>query len=118
MLPTLIRLAALVPLLAGGAGALTGAGFLGETAGPATGSHLRYLSGLLLGLGAVAAWCAADLPRRRAVFLALSAMVAVGGLARLLGLAVEGVPPWPHVAALGMELGVVPALALAVARHR
>jgi hypothetical protein len=36
-------------------------------------------------------------------------MVVLGGLARLLGLAADGLPPWPHVAALGMELGVVPA---------
>ena len=71
MLPLAIRLAALVPLLAGGAGALFGPAFLGEAAGPATASHLRYLSGLLLGLGGLAWWCAADLRPRRRVFAAL-----------------------------------------------
>jgi hypothetical protein len=111
MLPWIIRAAAVVPLLAGAGGALGGAGFLGEAAGPATESHLRYLSGLLLGLGLVALWCAADLPRRRPVFLALSAMVALGGLARAGGAMVEGWPPWPHALALVMELGVVPILA-------
>ncbi|TDH60164.1 DUF4345 domain-containing protein [Dankookia rubra] len=110
MLPLAIRLAALVPLLAGGAGALLGPAFLGDTTGPATASHLRYLSGLLLGLGGLAWWCAGNLAARQRVFAALSAMVVTGGLARLLGLALEGLPPWPHVAALGMELGVVPAL--------
>ncbi len=110
MLTLAIRLAALVPLLAGGAGALLGPAFLGEAAGPATASHMRYLSGLLLGLGGLAWWCAGDLRARRRVFAALSAMVVAGGLARLLGLALDGAPPWPHVAALGMELGVVPAL--------
>jgi peptidoglycan/LPS O-acetylase OafA/YrhL len=110
MLPNAIRLASLVPILAGGAGALSGAGFLGEPAGPATGSHLRYLSGLLLGLGLLAVWCAADLKRRHAVFAALSAVVVLGGLARLGGLVLEGVPPVPHLLALVMELGVVPAL--------
>ncbi len=110
MLPHAIRLAALVPLLAGGAGALTGAGFLGEPAGPATGSHLRYLSGVLLGLGLVAAWCAADLARRAAVFHALCLVVVLGGVARLGGLVAEGTPPLPHLLALGMELGVVPTL--------
>lgn len=110
MLPAAIRLAALVPLLAGAAGALTGAGFLGEPAGPATDSHLRYLSGLLLGLGLLALWCAADLARRGQVFQALAFVVAVGGLARLLGLALAGTPPLPHLLALGMELGVVPLL--------
>jgi hypothetical protein len=89
---------------------LLGPGALGEEAGPATASHLRYLSGLLLGLGGLAWWCAGDLRPRRQVFAALCAMVMLGGLARLFGLALDGVPPWPHVAALGMELGVVPAL--------
>jgi hypothetical protein len=114
MLPLAIRLAALVPILAGAGGALVGPAFLGEAAGPATASHLRYLSGLLLGLGLVAWWCAGAIDRRRAVFEALCAMVVLGGLARLAGLAAEGVPPWPHVAALAMELGVVPVLWVAL----
>ncbi len=109
MLPHAIRLAALVPLLAGGAGALTGAAFLGEAAGPATGSHLRYLSGLLLGIGALAIWCSFDLARRGGIFEAVCGVVVLGGLARLGGLWAE-VPPWPHLLALLMELGVVPAL--------
>ena len=114
MLPTAIRLAALVPILAGGGGAVFGAAFLGEAAGPATASHLRYLSGLLLGLGLIAWWCAGALARRRRVFEALCAMVALGGLARLAGIVLEGAPPWPHVAALVMELGVVPVLWVAL----
>ena len=110
MLPHLIRLAAIIPITAGLAGALTGAGFLGEPAGPATSSHLRYLSGLLLGLGLAAIWCAQALPQRRAVFALVCAVVVLGGLARALGWAVDGAPPWPHRLALLMELGVAPAL--------
>lgn len=110
MLAAAIRVAAAVPLLAGAAGMATGGAFLGEATGSAADSHLRYLSGLLFGLGAAAVWCAADLPRRRGVFGVLSAMVVLGGLARALGLLVAGTPPWPHQAALLMELGVVPAL--------
>jgi hypothetical protein len=116
MIPFAIRLAALVPILAGGAGALFGPGFLEEAAGAATTSHFRYLSGLLLGLGLTAWWCAQALPRRAGVFGALCAMVTLGGLARLGGLAVDPLPPWPQLAALVMELGVVPALWLAVRR--
>lgn len=110
MLPIAIRLAALVPILAGGAGALLGASFLDAGAPSALDSHLRYLSGLLLGLGGVAIWCAADLPARGGAFTILCAVVALGGLARLFGLLVAGPPPWPHLLALGMELGVTPAL--------
>lgn len=110
MLSHAIRLAALVPILAGAAGALTGTGFLDEAAGPATGSHLRYLSGLLLALGLAVWWCAGDLRRRAGMLDALCAAVVLGGLARLGGLVAEGTPPLPHLLALGMELGVTPAL--------
>jgi hypothetical protein len=110
VLPRAIRLAALIPILAGGAGALTGAGFLHEAVGPATDSHLRYLSGLLLGLGLTALWCANDLRARRMLFGVLCAIVTLGGLARLAGFVLAAIPPWPHMLALVMELGVVPAL--------
>lgn len=110
MLPIAIRIACLVPILGGGAGALLGVAFLSEAGGPATGSHLRYLSGLLLGMGLLAFWCAGDLARRGDIFTALCAIFVLGGWARALGLALEGVPPLPHVLALGMELGVVPGL--------
>lgn len=110
MLPHAIRLAALVPILAGAGGAVGGTAFLGETGGPATESHLRYLSGLLLGLGLLALWCARDLPNRGTPFTILCAVVTLGGLARLLGVVTHGVPPLPHILALGMELAVTPAL--------
>lgn len=110
MLPLAIRIACLVPILGGGAGAVLGVAALSEVGGPATGSHLRYLSGLLLGMGLVAFWCAGDLRRRGAVFATLCGIFVLGGAARALGLVIEGAPPWPHLAALAMELGVVPAL--------
>jgi peptidoglycan/LPS O-acetylase OafA/YrhL len=110
MLIPAIRLACLVPMLAGGGGALWGPAALGEAGGAATGSHLRYLSGLLLGMGLCAFWCAGDLRRRGAIFSALCAIFVLGGAARALGVVTEGAPPWPHLLALVMELGVVPAL--------
>jgi hypothetical protein len=110
MLTFAIRLACLVPILGGGAGVIFGLAALGEAGGAATGSHLRYLSGLLLGMGVCAFWCAGDLRQRGGLFSALCAIFVLGGAARALGVAVEGVPPWPHRLALGMELGVVPAL--------
>lgn len=117
MIAIAIRLAALVPILAGAGGAVLGPAFLGEPAGPATASHLRYLSGVLLGIGLLAWWCAADLPRRAGVFGALCAAVVLGGLARAAGLLLDGLPPWPHRLALVMELGVVPLLLAAVRRR-
>ena len=110
MLAMAIRISAIVPILAGAGGAVLGTAFLGEAALPATTSHMRYLSGLLLALGLAAWWCAADLARRRGVFGLLCGAVVLGGLARLGGLAVDPAPAWPHLLALAMELGVVPAL--------
>lgn len=110
MLVLAIRVAALVPLIAGAAGVMSGAAFLGEAAGPATDSHMRYLSGLLLGFGILAWWCSADLKRRGEVFTILVLIVALGGLARLAGVLGHGRPPAPHLLALGMELLVTPGL--------
>ncbi len=104
-------LAGLVPVAAGGYGALYGTGLLGRAAeaGGDLDSHLRYLSGLLLGIG-LAFW--ASIPRLeqhgRRIRL-LGAIVVLGGLARLWGLR-QGVPDLPMVLALGMELVVTPAL--------
>ncbi len=105
-----VRLACLVPLLAGGAGALTGFGFLDQPLAPDADSHARYLSGLLLGLGLLGLWCAQRPAERGAGFEALAFIVVVGGLARLTGWALAGAPPLAHQLALVMELGVVPAL--------
>lgn len=106
-----------VPVLAGGAGAfgaLDAAGIGGDASAASrisAQSHLRYLSGLLLGIG-LAFWAA--VPRieahgRRVRLLA--AIVVLGGLARLSGLALDGVPAAPMLFALVMELVVTPTIA-------
>ncbi|MGJ3262296.1 MAG: DUF4345 domain-containing protein [Salinarimonas sp.] len=113
-----ILLAGCVPMLAGLAGVATGTGFVaaGDGASPAYGvsveSHVRYLSGLLLGVG-LAFWAA--VPRIEAhgqrVRL-LAGIVVIGGLARALGVVADGPADGPMTAALAMELVVTPALAL------
>ncbi|PZW48155.1 uncharacterized protein DUF4345 [Humitalea rosea] len=105
-----IQLAGIVPVSAGLAGVLTGFGVLNETMSGAADSHMRYLSGLLLGIGLGVWWCQAALERRGMVFDALCVVVIIGGLGRLFGVALNGPPPLTHVLALGMELGVTPAL--------
>ena len=102
-----IAIAALLPVVAG---------LWGIThAPPGDGwaqNHHRYLSGLLLAIG-LGYWSAmpgieAKAPRLRL----LTAVVAVGGLARLLGLGLGDAPTPPVMAALAMELGVAPLLCL------
>jgi hypothetical protein len=99
-----------VPVLAGLAGVLTGGGFLRETLDVSTDSHVRYLSGLLLGIG-LCFW--STVPRIEAMtarFRLLTLIVVVGGLGRAYGLAAMGVPSMGMVLALGMELVVTPGL--------
>lgn len=100
-------------MFAGGMGILLGPGLVGDSgADPAADSHFRYLSGLLLGLG-LAFWSTIpDLPGQGPRFRLLTAIVVIGGLARLLGLPLQGWPGGPMAAALGMELVVTPLLCL------
>jgi hypothetical protein len=103
-----IVLAGCVPVIGGLWGVLGGI----DTAGVIAASHARYLSGLLLGIG-LAYWaCVPTIERRGAEVRVLSAVVVLGGLARLAGaFTTTGFPPtviWPLV----MELVVTPGLAL------
>jgi len=100
----LIWLACLVPIGGGLAGAL---GFLPESS-----SHLRYLSGLLLGVGVGLAWAAFDLRKRAWLFDAFVPLVILGGVARLIG----APSAWQEPLALGMELVATPLLWWAVRR--
>ena len=75
-------------------------------------SHVRYLSGLLLGIGLVFWATIPGIERRGAIFRALTGIVFIGGLGRLLGVLIVGVPSTPMAAALGMELVVTPLLCL------
>lgn len=114
-----VAVGCIVPLLAGGTGMLQGPDFLsGVGNGVATDldSHFRYLSGLLFAVGLAFASCIPGIERKTARFRLLALIVFVGGLGRLLGLAVTGVPGTGHVFGLVMELGAVPLLVLWQAR--
>jgi hypothetical protein len=107
-----VALGGLVPVAAGLAGIVTGAAMLGghPAANLTLDSHLRYLSGLLLGVG-LGFW--STIPRieqQTARFRLLTAIVVIGGLGRLYGIVAEGLPPAPMLFGLVMELGVTPLL--------
>ena len=112
-----VALLALVPISAGLAGVVRGPAMVDglATAAPQD-SHFRYLSGLLLAIG-VAWWTTLPvIERQGARVRLLAALVVCGGLARLLSLAIVGVPSWPMLGALVMELVVTPAIAIWQAR--
>lgn len=106
---------AVVPVAAGAAGVIAGPAVVGAPPSPATAdldSHFRYLSGLLLAIGVGFLATVPSIERRTAAFRGLSAIVATGGAARLLALLQAGPPSPQHLAALALELVVVPLLAL------
>ncbi len=117
LLQVAIALAGFVPVGAGLQGAILGADMTGvDTTGAAGDSALdsmtRYLSGLLLGIG-LAFWDAIPtIEQRTARVRLLTAIVALGGLMRLLGVFVVGYPGGPMTFGLCMELVVTPLICL------
>ncbi|ULA65886.1 MAG: conserved membrane protein of unknown function [Nitrospira sp.] len=103
--------AACVPVLAGGAGMITGTAILSEHPGEiALDSHVRYLSGLLFGIG-LSFW--AIVPRietHTALVRLLTFLVGVGGIARLAGAVFVVMPSRSMIYAIVMELVVTPLL--------
>lgn len=109
-----VLLAGLVPVLAGGAGVVFGInaidrhGWLSLSGD----SHVRYLSGLILGIG-LGFWSTVPaIEAQGARFRLLTALVLIGGLARLYALIRFGAPDGVMLAGLLMELAVTPGLAL------
>ena len=89
-----------------------GPGFLDLTASISADSHLRYLSGLLLGIGLSVWTIIPNIENKGSVLRTITLIVATGGLARLWSLLHVGAPGAAMVFALFMELGVTPALYL------
>jgi hypothetical protein len=107
-----VALAVLVPLGAGLSGMLEGPAMLAGPAASQIDSHFRYLSGLLFGIGLAFAVSIPHIERHAARFRLLAAIVVIGGLGRLYGIAIGDPPTRVSELALVMELLVTPALAL------
>ena len=112
-LQVVVAVLGLVPVLGGLAGMVLGPSMAGlaPSATPiALDSHVRYLSGLLLAIG-LGFWSTIPrIERQAARFRLLTGLVVIGGLGRLLGLALAGRPPAPMLFGLCMELVVTPSL--------
>jgi hypothetical protein len=112
LLQSFVALAALVPVLAGLGGVLDGARLLGGGGVGGLDSHFRYLSGLLLGIGVAFMWTIPHIELQGPRFRLLTAIVATGGVGRLVGAVLTGTIVFPMFLALVMELVVTPALCL------
>jgi hypothetical protein len=109
-----VAVLSLVPVGAGLAGAVYGIGVFEPVSrlGHDADSTGRYLSGLLFGIG-LAYWSTVPAIATQGVrFRLLTLIVFTGGLARLGGLYLVGLPSAAMLGGLAMELLVTPALAL------
>jgi hypothetical protein len=101
--------AGLVPIVAGGLGALWPERL--HLGGPSHAlTHASYLSGLLLGLGLGFWSLIPTIERQNRAISLLAGMVVLGGLARAVTAARLGAWDYHVVVPLVMELGVTPAL--------
>jgi hypothetical protein len=107
-----VALAAVVPVGAGLYGVLFGHSLTGDAVSVSADSHFRYLSGLLLALGLCFWSTIPDIETKTGRFRLLSLLVFLGGLGRLLGLGLTGIPSIFMLGGLAMELVVTPLLCL------
>jgi hypothetical protein len=112
LLQRTVAVAALIPVLAGLSGVLLGHGITGDrNPSVSADSHFRFLSGLLLGIGLCFWSTVPGIEEKTTFFRFLALIVVMGGLARLLGLWVTGVPSIAMLGGMFMELIVTPVLA-------
>jgi hypothetical protein len=107
-----VAVLALVPIGAGLAGAIDGAALVGDTLSVSADSHFRYLSGLLLAIGLLFWSVIPRIERKARLTRLLTAIVFVGGLARLGGVIAMGKPSPAMLFGLVMELVVTPLICL------
>lgn len=113
LLQAVIAVGAVVPVGGGFLGMVEGAAMYGEAAHlPALDSHVRYLSGLLVGIGLLFWSAVPAIERRGRLVRSLAFVVVIGGLARAAAALRAGVPDAATALALAMELGVTPLIAL------
>jgi hypothetical protein len=109
-----VAVAAIIPVASGLFGILFGLGGVGgdSLSQISADSHFRYLSGLLTGIGILFWSCVPAIESKSRLFRFLTLVVVLGGLARLLGLYLTGLPSAVMMGALAMELVVTPLLCL------
>jgi hypothetical protein len=112
LLQVALAIVSLIPISAGLAGVLQGPQFFNLAAPVSVDSHMRYLSGLLLGIGLLVWAIIPKVEKRGDALGALTLIVAVGGLSRLYSLVTVGQPDVVMICALFVELGVTPGLYL------
>lgn len=112
LLQQTVAIGAVIPVAAGLYGVLFGQALTGDAVSISAESHFRYLSGLLLGIGLCFWSTVPGIEIKTGRFRLLTLIVVIGGLSRLIGLVLTGLPSLFMMGGLIVELVVTPALCL------
>jgi len=112
LLQRIVAFVALIAAVVGLYGVLFGPSITGDTVSISAESHFRYLSGLLLAVGLGFLSTVPSIEEKTGRFRLLTLIVFVGGLGRLVGLLITGVPSLYMLGGLATELVATPALCL------
>ena len=107
-----VAVLALVPVSAGLFGVLFGPALTGDQVSVSADSHFRYLSGLLLAIGILFWSTTPAIEEKTGRFRLLALVVFIGGLGRLLGLLLTGIPSLYMLTGLALELVITPIMVL------
>ncbi|HZH52597.1 MAG TPA: DUF4345 domain-containing protein [Microvirga sp.] len=112
LLQQTVALLAIVPAAIGLYGVLFGQALTGDAVSISAESHFRFLSGLLLGIGICFWTTIPGIEEKTGRFRLLTLLVVIGGLGRLAGLLLTGLPSLFMLGGLFLELIVTPVLCL------
>ncbi|WP_406865528.1 DUF4345 domain-containing protein [Streptomyces sp. HUAS MG47] len=79
-----------------------------ESAGATVDSRERFYNAIFLGFGLAWIWAARQSPIPAGLVRGLTAVFLLGGVGRLLSMAVHGMPHWWQVPLTALELGLPP----------
>ncbi|MBM1173352.1 DUF4345 domain-containing protein [Microvirga arabica] len=112
LLQQAVAIVAVIPVATGLYGVLFGQALTGDAVSISAESHFRYLSGLLLGIGLCFWSTLPSIEIHTGRIRLLTLLVVIGGLSRLIGLALTGLPSLVMLGGLIVELIVAPVLCL------
>ncbi|PVE25291.1 DUF4345 domain-containing protein [Microvirga sp. KLBC 81] len=112
LLQQTIAIVATIPVATGLYGVLFGQALTGDAVSISAESHFRFMSGLLLGIGLCFWSTLPGIEDKTNRFRFLTLLVVIGGLGRLIGLVLTGLPSFFMMGGLVLELIVTPVLCL------
>ncbi|MBB3020594.1 hypothetical protein FHR70_003680 [Microvirga lupini] len=112
LLQQAVAIVATIPVATGLYGVLFGQALTGDAVSISAESHFRFMSGLLLGIGLCFWSTLPSIEIHTGRFRLLTLLVVIGGLGRLIGLGLTGLPSLFMVGGLIVELIVAPVLCL------